>query len=154
VPAFIQNINPTELLLIAVVAILVFGRRLPEVAGQAASHVQRARRAFNDLRRETGIDDEIREARRTFEQARYEARLDPSAPRIQPPSHAGVARGGWPRDAGEVAGPQGDPEEREAGSERPESTGSPDDSGSAGGRASSTADPERPTDPDVDGRRP
>lgn len=84
--AFIQNINPTELLLIAIVAVVVFGRRLPVVAGQAMAHVQRARRAFNDLRRETGIDDEIRDARRTFEQASYEAKLDPNTPKIQPPS--------------------------------------------------------------------
>lgn len=115
---FIQNINPTELLLIAIVAILVFGRRLPEVAGQAAAHVQRARRAFNDLRRETGIDTEIREARRTFEQAQFEARLDPGAPRIRPPAGPSMSRqGAWPEDQGDVAGPQGD-SRPEAGDER------------------------------------
>ncbi|MEO0649245.1 MAG: twin-arginine translocase TatA/TatE family subunit [Planctomycetota bacterium] len=108
--AFIQNINPTELMVIAVVAVLVFGRRLPEVAGQAAAHVGRAKREFNKLRRETGIDEEIRDARRTFEQAGYEARRDPNAPTIEPPSSgAGVARNQpWPTDAGETAGPQGD----------------------------------------------
>lgn len=83
--AFIQNINPTELVLIAVVAILVFGRRLPEVAGRAAAHAQRARRAFNDLRRDSGIDDELREARRTFEQAEFRAEFDPNVPHIEPP---------------------------------------------------------------------
>lgn len=110
--AFIQNINPTELMVIAVVAVLVFGRRLPEVAGQAAAHVGRARREFTKLRRETGIDDEIRDARRTFEQAGYEARRDPNAPKIQPPnSGAGVSRQQqpWPSDQGETAGPQGEP---------------------------------------------
>lgn len=66
-PAFITNINPTELMLIAIVAILIFGRRLPEVAGQAAGHVQRARRALNDLKRESGIEDELREVRRAMD---------------------------------------------------------------------------------------
>ena len=108
--AFIQNINPTELMLIAIVAVLVFGRRLPEVLGQAAAHVGRARREFNKLRRETGIDEEIREARRTFEQAGYEARRDPNAPRIEPPRGGGGAarQAAWPADAGETAGAQGD----------------------------------------------
>ena len=84
--AFIHNINPTELVLIAVVAILVFGRRLPEVAGRAAAHAQRARRAFNDLRRDSGIDDELREARRTFEQAEFRAEFDRNVPHIEPPT--------------------------------------------------------------------
>ncbi len=66
-PAFITNINPTELILIAIVAILLFGRRLPQVAGQAAGHVQRARRALNDLKRESGIAEELHEMRRAMD---------------------------------------------------------------------------------------
>lgn len=63
------NLAPSELAVIAVVAILVWGRRLPEVAGQAASVVQRMRRSLEDLRRETGIDREIQNARRAVDQA-------------------------------------------------------------------------------------
>lgn len=63
------NLGLTEMVLIAVVAILVFGRNLPSVAVQAASTVQRMRRSLTDLRRETGIDEELRRARREFEQA-------------------------------------------------------------------------------------
>jgi Sec-independent protein translocase protein TatA len=63
------NLSPVEVVIILVVAIVVFGRRLPEVAGQAAGAVQRMRRSLEDLRRETGIDREIREARRAVEDA-------------------------------------------------------------------------------------
>jgi Sec-independent protein translocase protein TatA len=63
------NLSPVEIVIILVVAIVVFGRRLPEVAGQAAGAVQRMRRSLEDLRRETGIDREIREARRAVEDA-------------------------------------------------------------------------------------
>jgi Sec-independent protein translocase protein TatA len=63
------NLSPTEVVIIFVVAIVVFGRRLPEVAGQAAGALQRMRRSLDDLRRETGIDREIRSARRAFEDA-------------------------------------------------------------------------------------
>jgi len=63
------NLAPSELLVIAVVAILVWGRRLPEVAGQAAGVVQRMRRSLEELRRETGIDREIQSARRAVDEA-------------------------------------------------------------------------------------
>lgn len=63
------NLAPSELLVIAVVAILVWGRRLPEVAGQAAGVVQRMRRSLEDLRRETGIDRELQNARRAVDEA-------------------------------------------------------------------------------------
>lgn len=63
------NLGLTEMLLILVVAILVFGRNLPTVAVQAAAAVQKMRRSLVDLRREAGIDDELRRARREFEQA-------------------------------------------------------------------------------------
>lgn len=63
------NLGPSEIVVIAVVAILVWGRRLPEVAGQAAGVVQRMRRSLDDLRRETGIDREIQNARRAVDEA-------------------------------------------------------------------------------------
>jgi Sec-independent protein translocase protein TatA len=63
------NLSTTEIVIVVVVAIVVFGRRLPEVAGQAAGAVQRMRRSLDDLRRETGIDREIRAARRAVEEA-------------------------------------------------------------------------------------
>jgi Sec-independent protein translocase protein TatA len=63
------NLGAWEMALIIVVAILIFGKRLPEVAGQAAATAARLRRQFQDLRRETGIDREIWEARREFERA-------------------------------------------------------------------------------------
>lgn len=59
--------------MIGVIAVLIFGRRLPEVAGQAMSHVARFRRTLDDLRRETGIDREFRDMRRQFDDASREA---------------------------------------------------------------------------------
>jgi len=67
--AFIFNFGPSEFVIVLVVAILVFGKRLPAVAVQAASAVQKARRSLADLRRETGIDEELRKARREIENA-------------------------------------------------------------------------------------
>jgi len=63
------NLGPTEFVIVGVVAVLVFGRRLPEVAGQAAGVVQKVRRSLEELRRETGIDREIQNARRAVDEA-------------------------------------------------------------------------------------
>jgi Sec-independent protein translocase protein TatA len=62
------GISPGELLVIGIVAIMVFGGRLPQVAGEVAATVQKLRRSLNDLRRDSGIDREISNARREFEQ--------------------------------------------------------------------------------------
>lgn len=66
--AFIQSIGPLEMVIVVFAAILVYGRRLPEVAGEAAGWVQRARRSLNDLKHETGLDEELRNARQTMDQ--------------------------------------------------------------------------------------
>jgi Sec-independent protein translocase protein TatA len=63
------GLSPTELFVIVLVAVLVFGGRLPQVAGEAAATVQKLRRALTDLRRESGIDQEIQSARREIEQS-------------------------------------------------------------------------------------
>ena len=65
--ALFGNLAPMELLLIAVVAILVFGGRLPEVAGRTFAQLRRFRRSLDDMRRETGIDREFRDIRRAYD---------------------------------------------------------------------------------------
>jgi sec-independent protein translocase protein TatA len=90
--ALIGNLSLLELLLIGVVAVLVFGRRLPEVAGQAAGQVMRAKRALTNLRRESGIDDELRRARDAAWSPARPARPRPS-PSLRPePSDRGEPR--------------------------------------------------------------
>ena len=64
----IFGLSPIEMVVIFVVAILVFGQRLPQVAGEAAATLQKIKRSLSDLRRETGIDQEIQRAKREFEQ--------------------------------------------------------------------------------------
>jgi Sec-independent protein translocase protein TatA len=70
------GLSPAELFVIAIVAVLVFGARLPQAAGEAAATLQRFRRSLSDLRRETGIDQEIARARREFESVRRPLAVD------------------------------------------------------------------------------
>jgi TatA/E family protein of Tat protein translocase len=72
-----------EILVILVVAILVFGPRLPQVAGETAATLQRFKRTLSDLRRETGIDQEIYRAKREFEEAARQARAANPAGAVQ-----------------------------------------------------------------------
>ncbi len=85
--AFLTNINPTELVVIVVVAILIFGRRLPEVAGRAAGHLQRARQALGELKRESGLDEELRTAREAMREVTNPSLLA-DLPKLPSPSNA------------------------------------------------------------------
>lgn len=88
------NLGMWEIALILVVAVLVFGRDLPSAAVQAAATLQKLRRSLADMRRETGIDEELRRARREFEQAVPRETTRTGAPRIvehRPPAKVETA---------------------------------------------------------------
>jgi len=74
------NLGFSEVVLIAIVAILVFGKRLPEVATQTFKQVAKVRRGLDDLRRETGIDRELHEVRGAFQDLARQATMPPPYP--------------------------------------------------------------------------
>lgn len=79
--ALLWNLSAPEVVLIAVVSVLVFGRRLPQVAGQAMRNVSRMRRHLDDLRRESGIDREIYDVKESLDDLAHTASAPaPSAP--------------------------------------------------------------------------
>ena len=65
--ALISNLHFGELLVIALVAVMVFGRNLPRVAAQVVSNVAKARRALQKVWRESGIGDEICDVQREID---------------------------------------------------------------------------------------
>lgn len=81
--ALIGNLSVGEAVVILILAVLVFGRRLPEVAARVLRGLQDLRRNFERLRRETGIDEELRKVSGSLSDLEREARLpDPlRAPR-------------------------------------------------------------------------
>ena len=56
-----------ELLIVAFAAVVIFGRRLPQVAGRGFAQFQRVRRTLTQTWRETGIDEEIRRIQRDLD---------------------------------------------------------------------------------------
>ena len=66
--ALIGNLDWFELVIIFVGALLVFGKRLPEVAMRAAVQIGRVKRQVSEMWRQAGLEDELRKMRREIEQ--------------------------------------------------------------------------------------
>ncbi len=67
--ALIGNLDTTELVIVMLAAILVFGKRLPQVAAQAGKQLVKLRRSLDDAWRDTGMEREIREVQKNLEEA-------------------------------------------------------------------------------------
>jgi len=78
--AFLSNLGMSEMVIIALVAVLIFGKNLPQAASKAYLQVRKFRGAVDDLRRESGIDRELREIERTVREAEWEARRSAALP--------------------------------------------------------------------------
>lgn len=94
-------IGSTELVVAAVVGLLLFGGRLPEVMRQIGKAWVTFRRALNELKRETGIDDALREIRRETDAASFRDW------RRGMDREAGPARDSTPEDAEVEREPEG-----------------------------------------------
>lgn len=64
--ALLENLGTTEILICAVAALLVFGRRLPEVAAQAGSTLSKFKRNLDDAIHESGVEKEIRKIKQSM----------------------------------------------------------------------------------------
>jgi len=78
------NLGFSELLLIAVVAVLIFGKNLPQAASKAYLQVRKLRNAVDDLRRDSGIEREIRNIERSMREAEWEVKKAESLARSEP----------------------------------------------------------------------
>jgi len=72
--AFLGNLSPLELIVIVGLAVLIFGKNLPQAASKAYLQARKLRNAVDDLRRESGIERELREIERNVREAEWEAR--------------------------------------------------------------------------------
>ncbi|MBK7878764.1 MAG: hypothetical protein IPJ77_24155 [Planctomycetes bacterium] len=77
--ALIGNLDTTELIVVVIAAVLVFGRRLPQVAAQAGAQVGKLRRQLDAAWKDSGVDKEVREVQRSIESIRDAVPRDLSA---------------------------------------------------------------------------
>ena len=64
-PAFLPNIGPFEMLVILVVALLIFGGRLPEVGRNLGRGLSQFRKGVQDLKEEIEAEEPPRPAKPT-----------------------------------------------------------------------------------------
>ncbi len=74
--ALLFNLDLSELAIILIGAILVFGRNLPQVAMRGAAQFVKLRRQLMQVWREAGFEEELRKAQRE---------LETSVPKLPPP---------------------------------------------------------------------
>jgi len=67
--AIFEDIGFTEILVIGIAGVLLFGKRLPEVAGQAGQQLVKFRRSLQQVKAESGMEQEVRKIQRTLEEA-------------------------------------------------------------------------------------
>ena len=65
--ALFGDLSLLEVLVIAALSVMIFGRDLPRVAAQAFSRFQKARRALREVWRESGIGEEVRQMQREID---------------------------------------------------------------------------------------
>ena len=147
---FIYNLSFGEFIVIGVLAVLIFGGRLPEVAARTFHYFRRFRRSLEDLRRETGIDREIQkiefELREADRQARAGLTVAPSTPLDQ--GQAKIAA--WDRGAEEaieatvvppIGSPAGPPSDQEEGSQKDATTEEPGETPTSGTEGAADSQP-------------
>ena len=82
--AFLPTVGTPEMLILGVIAVLLFGSRLPEVARNLGKGVTEFKKGLR------GFENEINEATSERRIAHYESRIDdheePTAPRFEPPT--------------------------------------------------------------------
>lgn len=64
--ALLDNLGTTEILICGIAALLVFGRRLPEVAAQAGATLSKFKRNLDDAIHESGVEKEIRKIKQAM----------------------------------------------------------------------------------------
>jgi len=75
---FIQNIGPMEWIVLLVIALLLFGKRLPEVGKSLGKGIVEFKKGLK------GVDDEVERQSNPY-QHQYQGQLPPSQPQPLPP---------------------------------------------------------------------
>jgi sec-independent protein translocase protein TatA len=82
--AFILPSGP-EMVVILVVGIMLFGRRLPEVGRTVGQTVVKLRQGLNKLKNEMDLDGNVRDVKDAFRETRDDLTRDVDLPRLRDP---------------------------------------------------------------------
>lgn len=93
------GLNQFELLIVGIVAVLLFGNRLPSVARSMGKSLTEFKRGMQ------GLDNEVRDAfySEPNERVSYDRHAAPSSPAFEPPATESAADGAEPATAGSAS---------------------------------------------------
>lgn len=91
--AFIGGIGPMEMMIVGIIALLLFGKRLPEVARSLGKGVTEFKRGLSGIEEESNRAAYREPARESSRPAPSDERVETTAPRFEPPTSAPTDRG-------------------------------------------------------------
>jgi sec-independent protein translocase protein TatA len=87
--AFIPSLGWSEMMLLVLVGLLLYGRNLPQAGKTLGRFVAQMKRGFQDFKDQMDRDESLREMRRTIDETRRELRDVTAVPRaIADPTQA------------------------------------------------------------------
>jgi sec-independent protein translocase protein TatA len=81
------NLGSQELVIVGVVAVLLFGKRLPEVARSLGGTYREFRKGLSDMQAQMRIDDvPLPSSKSSYHEEDFDDYEQPVAPKFEPPS--------------------------------------------------------------------
>jgi sec-independent protein translocase protein TatA len=83
----IFNMGPQELVVIGVVAVLLFGKNLPDVARKLGKSYTEFRKSLSEMQAQMRLDDDVTTSSSTkYYSDDYDSYEPPTAPKFEPPT--------------------------------------------------------------------
>lgn len=80
------NMGPQELVVIGVLAVVLFGKRLPEVARSVGGSYKQFRKGLSDMQAQLQLDDDLPPRSTSYYADDYDDYEPPTAPKFEPPT--------------------------------------------------------------------
>src|SRR3954465_15552243 len=96
------GLGPTELLIVGVIAVLLFGSRLPEVGRSLGKGIVEFKKGLNDIKNEVDSATYAQPSGSRVAQSFADDYDEPTAPKFEPPAHEPTETTGQKPDSPEA----------------------------------------------------
>ena len=81
------GLGPTEMMIVLVIAVLLFGKRLPEVGRSLGKGIVEFKKGLNDIKSEVDAATYAQPRERVAQRYSADDHDEPTAPKFEPPTH-------------------------------------------------------------------